>query len=417
MEGKRDKIIFIVIIFIVLIITLAIMVPKFPLFVVKKTFNYAVYHIVNISGLSQWLVKGILVFALMPFYWALMEISMLNITIFKRQKRHRKLAKFIIFGYSGLFFLTMFFLSRDTYFQHYNGAPTKYYAVTPEGIRFFDSPGYDPKYGIKLQPVTPDIINKYQRNKLGFVPNKINIDSPKDYQFFNPITGEPKVWYYKDENGIFEFFNGPGFHPVFNQELKPVTKEILAELMRKIEEAKQQAEAARIEKEKKKQLQILDSYIDKSLVNQKDVREASLIILDENRQELPGIESLLNDSLRAMGIIPKSIFRKNFINEGIFENIFSGQTKKLVDLKVYEQTDYVILGKKKCSYEINQDLSGVITATLSLDLRVYSAKSGELIASTVFREVGAGFSQDEAEKRAIESLNEKISEFVSKWLK
>jgi len=208
-EGRKNKIIAIIIFAVILVLILAIILPKFPIFVVKKTFNYAVQNLVNVSGLSSWLVKGILVFILIPFYWALLEVSKLNFQLFNRKKSHKKLGKFVIIAYIGLFFLTMFFLGRGTYFGHMKGEATKYYAVTPEGIRFFDSPGFDPKYGIELRPVTLDMMMKYQKKTMGMQPKKIEIESAKGIEFFDPITGEPKVWYYLDNEGNYEFCNGP----------------------------------------------------------------------------------------------------------------------------------------------------------------------------------------------------------------
>lgn len=407
-EGKKNKLIIVISILLIVIITLAIIIPKFPIFVVKRTFNYAVYHIVNVSGLSPWLVKGILVFALMPFYWALLEIS-------KIISRRKKLAKFIILGYSGLFFLTMFFVSRDTYFQMYDGAPSKYYALTPEGIRFFDSPGYDPKYGIKLQPVTPEIIEKYKKKQLGLIPNKIDISSPETYEFFDKLTGEPKVWYYLDQDGKFEFFDGPGFHPVYREELKPVTKEIIASFIKKLKEQTQLIEAQKKEEQKKKQMEIIGSLINKSVQNQKDLIDSSVLILDQNKQEDTYIKNKIADLLKEKGASVKDIFKPNFIRENIFENIYSGQTNIINSLNLSEQTDYIIFGKKNVSFEQNQDYEGLITARINLELKLFASRDGNMVSSSIFTGVGAGFSKDEAEIKAADSMSDKIKAFLDKF--
>jgi type II secretory pathway component PulF len=68
MKIHKNSVVAIITFSIILLIILAIILPKFPIFVVKRTFNYATQNIVNISGLSHWLVKGILVFVLIPFY-------------------------------------------------------------------------------------------------------------------------------------------------------------------------------------------------------------------------------------------------------------------------------------------------------------------------------------------------------------
>lgn len=407
-ENKINKLLGLIVLILIIFITLAIIIPKFPIFVVKRTFNYAVYHIVNVSGLSPWLVKGILVFALMPFYWALLEVS----KIFSRRK---KLAKFIIVGYSGLFFLTMFLVSRDTYFQMYDGAPIKYYAITPEGIKFFDSPGYDPKYGIKLQPVNPEIIEKYKKKQLGLIPNKIEITSPENHEYFDRVTGEPKVWYYLDQQGNFELFDGPGFHPVYKEELKPVTKEIVIAIIKKAEENKKLIEAHKIEENKRKQMEIISSLINKSVHNQKNLVEVSILIIDQNKTESIYTKNKIADLLKEKRASTNDIFKPNFIKENIFENIYSGQTDKINSLRLSEQTDYLLLGKQSISFEQNEEYEGIITAKLSLELKLFSTKDGNLISSSIFSGVGAGFSQNEAEIKAVDSLSEKFKYFLDKF--
>lgn len=41
------------------------------------------------------------------------------------------------------------------------------------------------------------------------------------YDLFNSATGEPQVWYWRSENGEYEFFDGEGFHPSSGVELRP----------------------------------------------------------------------------------------------------------------------------------------------------------------------------------------------------
>lgn len=68
MGMNKNKILKILIAPIFLILILAILLPKFPIVVVNRVFNYTVQNFVNISCLSPWPINGILVFALMPFY-------------------------------------------------------------------------------------------------------------------------------------------------------------------------------------------------------------------------------------------------------------------------------------------------------------------------------------------------------------
>lgn len=51
------------------------------------------------------------------------------------------------------------------------------------------------------------------------LPNKID---PMSRSFFNPVTGEPQVWYRLDSEGNFEFFDSQAFDPNTGEALKPV---------------------------------------------------------------------------------------------------------------------------------------------------------------------------------------------------
>ena len=45
-------------------------------------------------------------------------------------------------------------------------------------------------------------------------------------QFFDPVTGDPLIWYYEGPDGRIEFFDERGFHPRYAKPLLPVTPEI-----------------------------------------------------------------------------------------------------------------------------------------------------------------------------------------------
>jgi TPR repeat protein len=82
-------------------------------------------------------------------------------------------------------------------------------------------------------------------------PNKVDITA--DTVFFDPVTGNPRLWYWRRDSGEYEFFDGPGFHPQNGETLKPFTKDSLTQYKLEIEERAKQlkAEQDRIEAEQK----------------------------------------------------------------------------------------------------------------------------------------------------------------------
>jgi hypothetical protein len=50
---------------------------------------------------------------------------------------------------------------------------------------------------------------------------------PEKYPFFDPVTGEPRVWFWR-ESGDYEFYDNRGFHPRTGEQLKVITREDVA---------------------------------------------------------------------------------------------------------------------------------------------------------------------------------------------
>lgn len=415
-EKGKNKIISITISIILLILILAIILPKFPIVIIKKIFSYAAQNFENVSGLSPWLIKGILVFALFPFYWALLEILKIKIPFINKKKSFRKTAKIVILAYTGLFFLTMFFLSRGTYFGHFKGEAIKYYAVTPEGIRFFDSPGFDSKYGIELKPVTSDMMVKFQKKTLGMQPKRIDIEEIKNIEFFDPITGEAKIWYYLDNNGNYEFFDGPGFHALYNVELKPVNFEVIQSYQNKIKEKQEKTiieQNLKVEKEKQqKQISFLSKYINLSIINSPSTKEIAILVIDESEKENNEIEAKIASIIRSGTMNPVLIlFKRPFIQEGLFAGIFSGDISAIKELQLENRIDFLVFGKINKDFKRNEELQDVISAHLNIEIKIYSCVKGTLTNSTSLKTIGAGFSNAEAEGKALELMNEKLNSF------
>ncbi len=416
MVNGKKKIIYIAISIILLILILAIILPKFPIAIVKKTFNYAAQNFENVSGLSPWLIKGILVFALFPFYWALLELFKIKLPFVKAKKDYKKTAKIIIMAYTGLFFLTMFFLSRGTYFGHFKGEAIKYYAVTPEGIRFFDSPGFDSKYGIELKPVTSDMMVKFQKKTLGMQPKKINPEENKDIEYFDPITGEAKIWYYLDNRGDYEFFDGPGFHALYNVELKPVNFEVIQSYQNKIKERQEKAtieQNLKIENEKQQeQISFLNKYINLSIDNSPSTKEIAILVIDESEKENNEIGAKIASFIHSGTINPVlSLFKRPFIQERLFAGIFSGDISTIKELQLENRIDFLIFGKISKNFKQSKELQDVISAHLNIEFKIYSCAKGTLTNSTSLKTIGAGFSNAEAEEKASELMNEKLNSF------
>lgn len=142
------------------------------------------------------------------------------------QVRRKGIALF--FAISACVFVGMYFMTRDWNFDRASGEPARWYVMTLQGCRFFDAPGYDPELGIALKPVTTQALKECEALERGFA--SASVDQTQDNVYFDRITGEPVVWYFKHADGSVELFSMPGFHPRYQSALKPITVDVVREM-------------------------------------------------------------------------------------------------------------------------------------------------------------------------------------------
>jgi hypothetical protein len=146
---------------------------------------------------------------------------------------------------------------KFVFFDPLNGRARAWYWLTADGrYEFYDSAGYQPQTGDKLELVTREVVSKWKDGQNNPVtpsraPSRVQINS--DTVFFDPVSGNPRLWYWRREKGDYEFFDGPGFHPQNGQPLQSFTKDNLTQYQQEIEEKGKQlkAEQERIEAEQK----------------------------------------------------------------------------------------------------------------------------------------------------------------------
>ena len=89
--------------------------------------------------------------------------------------------------------------------------------LTPEGYRFYDASDADSTYGIRLKPVTMEIITsaraRSQLREYGSLDEAPYLS--------HPATGEAQVWSSGDPRDEIRFYSGPGDDPDTAQPLEP----------------------------------------------------------------------------------------------------------------------------------------------------------------------------------------------------
>lgn len=112
-------------------------------------------------------------------------------------------------------------------FDAVTGESLKYCASRPDGTTFcLDRPGIDPITQRKLIAIDGGAAEEQFRRDKDLLPRKLTTPA-NEIAFFDPLSGNPRVWVSKNESGCYDLFNNPGVNPYDGEKLEPVTRAIV----------------------------------------------------------------------------------------------------------------------------------------------------------------------------------------------
>ena len=398
---------------------------------IHQVYSYYVDSIHHLTGLNKYLIKAAVLSLIIPF---IIGLRWYFFSPFNKKRRYTGAS--ILIAIMILYNLSLYYFTRSSYFAFSEGKVLKWYAETPEGIRFFDAPGFDPKYGTKLTQATPEIIANLERKNRGMQPKPLAYHSIQEIEFFDSITRAPKVWYYLNPSGVYELFDNPGAHPTYGEPLVPITQSVVLQIKSKYDEDIQirQEEARKLEEQKaeeemvaflrkqeeSKQLEeqrkaleheaFLNRYLMTSLLNNPETQDVVVLVIDEDNKINQNVSRKITSLLKDKGLnLTTSLFTESFVIDGLFEKIFAGNANEAKHLELSKHSDHVILGKKRVSFTENPDLQNMITAKASIEIHVTSSETGAMEDCFTIEETGAGFSKSIAEEAAMERILTNIS--------
>lgn len=146
-------------------------------------------------------------------------------------------------------------IEDQPFFDLRSGEPIVWYARKPDrGIELFSLMGFHPDTGDELLPVNKEVVTEWkeQKAKPKRVPQKVD---PKNYVFFDQISGQPRSWYWRGPDDQYEFYDGPGFRPETGDPLAILTKDLVLQFQREAaDQARKQADAQAAAKKKETDL-------------------------------------------------------------------------------------------------------------------------------------------------------------------
>lgn len=406
---------------------------------IHQVYSYYVNSIHHLTGLNKYLIKAAVLLLIIPF---ILGLKWYFFSPFNKKRRYKGAA--ILIAIMILYNLSLYYFTRSSYFAFSEGKVLKWYAETPEGVKFFDAPGFDPKYGTKLKQATPEIIANLERKNRGMQPKPVAYHSIKEIEFFDSITRAPKVWYYLNPSGVYELFDNPGVHPTYGEPLIPITQQVVLQIKSKYDEdiQRRQEEARKLEEQKaaeervaffrkqeeSRQLEeqrealereaFLNRYLITSLLNNPETQDVVVLVIDEDNKINHDVSQKITSLLKDKGLnLTTSLFTESFVIDGLFEKIFVGDANEVKNLELSKHSDRLILGKKKTDFTENPDLQNMITAKASVEIHVTSSETGTIEDSFTIEETGAGFSKSIAEGAAMERILAIISQKLSETFK
>jgi hypothetical protein len=168
----------------------------------------------QVTGLDPYLAIVVFLLLLVPFFIGA------RFYLFSPKKINRRTGLAILLALGVLYNAGLYFAARD---QSLIGMDRQYYALVPGGVVFSARPGTEPRSGVLFRPMTADKIRwllRIQKGQIQAVPN------PALHDWFDSVTRDPLLWYYTDSEGIFRFFDGPGYAPATGDELKAVNPDV-----------------------------------------------------------------------------------------------------------------------------------------------------------------------------------------------
>ena len=146
-------------------------------------------------------------------------------------------------------------VNEPTFFDPTTGEPVVWYSKNDRGqIDLFDLMGFHPQTGEELIPVTRDVVQAWKQQAAKVVRRvPVRVNDPEKVGFFEPTTGAAKIWYWQNQSGPYEFYDGPGFHPTSGESFKIVTREIIADWRQQQEAIAAKQKAIQEQKDKEAQ--------------------------------------------------------------------------------------------------------------------------------------------------------------------
>lgn len=271
----------------------------------------------NAIGLNPWQQKFLV--AVLGLVGALAVYLMFSFAM------KRQVAGFLLLGAMNA--ATYGFLWQKTA-EHWfasDGTPLKCYVLEAKKIRVRDIIPVDPDTGRPCKAVnTPELRARLQA-WLDASAQSADVELKpiaRPSRFFSTfIEGEAIVWYFRRSDGTVEFFDLPGFHPVYSAELQPVTRAVVEETERL---AAQDARSAALRDAEQRDSVLRSRYLTGAV-------QSDAVVFATANLDSP-FQSAAMEALASKGRVVA--LDSNFVSDGLFDAVWKGDYSAISRFKL-----------------------------------------------------------------------------------
>ena len=138
-----------------------------------------------------------------------------------------------------------------------------------------------------------------------------------------------------------------------------------------------------------------------------------VFVVNENNSINADLSSSIRDIVRKQGKSVAILSANIISSSNRFTRLFQGDGGEAQHSGILHYGRYTFLGKKHTSFiQQNSELENMITANVSLEIRIISSEDGNIVESLTLREKGPGFSQQDAENIAIARIVQELRQSV-----
>lgn len=244
----------------------------------------------------------------------------------------------------------------------------------------------------------------FKANELEFSLKNISGEGPLIF-----LDGEPLWWCREDRNQIsgYRCFDQPGNDQTTNEKLFPISKQIIYEATKRLKDEAMHAEQKHAQKVAAEAEFKRKNYIDKYTIAGKNKVEIAIAFTKNNL-----LDSFLTQQMLATlpNLSGSQIFTPQVVTDGVFDRIFSSDSKELEKLELSNIAERLLIGKVKEVFKNNQEIDGVVDAVVEIDVRLMDTTTGQIINSGNYSSgVFLGHSKIEAQRKAEEEIIAQIT--------